>query len=159
MFTFKRNNSSREWKWVWFLVVCLALTFIACNAETENQRKLTSWYLYSYIGNLKSCLDFWYRHIVSWTSIVTRIMWGLPIGCTKWRISASPTLASVCPWDLLGVIAKAGLRGNCFLLMESWRVMSVLIIIILPDNLGSWFSVYNLILTQLDKICKIIGMP
>jgi hypothetical protein len=24
----------------------------------------------------------------------------------------------------------------------------------LPDNLGSWFSVYNLILTQLDEICK-----
>ena len=24
----------------------------------------------------------------------------------------------------------------------------------LPDNLGSRFSVYNLILTQLDKICK-----
>ena len=22
------------------------------------------------------------------------------------------------------------------------------------DNLGSWFSVYNLILTQLDEICK-----
>ena len=24
----------------------------------------------------------------------------------------------------------------------------------LPDNLGSWFSVYNLILTQLNEICK-----
>jgi hypothetical protein len=24
----------------------------------------------------------------------------------------------------------------------------------LPDNLGSWFLVYNLILTQLDEICK-----
>jgi Zn/Cd-binding protein ZinT len=24
----------------------------------------------------------------------------------------------------------------------------------LPDNLGSWFSVYNLILTQLDEICR-----
>jgi hypothetical protein len=30
----------------------------------------------------------------------------------------------------------------------------------LSDNLGSWFSVYNLILTQLDEICKkIIGVP
>jgi hypothetical protein len=24
----------------------------------------------------------------------------------------------------------------------------------LPDNLGSWFSLYNLILTQLDEICN-----
>jgi hypothetical protein len=24
----------------------------------------------------------------------------------------------------------------------------------LPDNLGSWFSVYNLILAQLDEICQ-----
>ena len=24
----------------------------------------------------------------------------------------------------------------------------------LPDNIGSWFSVYNLILTQLSEICK-----
>ena len=30
----------------------------------------------------------------------------------------------------------------------------------LPDNLGSWFLVYNLILTQLDEICnKKIGVP
>jgi hypothetical protein len=24
----------------------------------------------------------------------------------------------------------------------------------LPDNLGSWFSVYNLMLSQVDEICK-----